>query len=49
MIINLTNAEVNHILYLLSDNERDGNYYGNKENWLKQHNSLMNKLKIKDL
>lgn len=44
MMIKLTKAEVNHILYLLSNNERDGNYYGNKANWLKQHNSLINKL-----
>lgn len=44
MLIKLTKVEVNHLLYLLSDNEREGNYYGNQANWLKQHNSLMNKL-----
>lgn len=47
MLIKLTKAEVNHLLYLLFDNEEDRSYYGNRNNWLKQHNSLVAKLTYK--
>ena len=44
----LTKAEKNHILYLLEDNYRRGEYYGNKEQYWKRHDRILKKLNLQD-
>lgn len=42
--IKFTIGELNHILLLIADNERDGSYYMSKRNWDKQTESLKKKI-----
>lgn len=41
----LTKAEVNHLLGLLMNNEREGWYAGNKEQYWKRHKRITQKLR----
>ncbi len=40
----LTLAEINHLLCLIDDNEREGNYWGNKQHYWKRSERLKQKL-----
>ena len=40
-----TKAELNHLLYLIEANEREGWYWGNKEHYWKRSSLLKEKLK----
>ena len=42
--VKLTEAELNHIVNLIADNERDGTYYGNREQYWKRSFMLKQKL-----
>ncbi len=46
MKLKLTKGKINHLLGLLDVNEREGWYYGNKEQYLKRHNELKAELKF---
>lgn len=43
-----TISEINHLLTLLEWNEKEGNYYGNKEQYFKRHKSIIEKLTDKE-
>jgi hypothetical protein len=38
--VKLTEAEVNHILTLIDNNEQEGFYYGNKKHWEKRSEKI---------
>lgn len=40
MKLTLTKSEAQHLLKLLIDNEREGDYYGNLYHYLKRHYKL---------
>ena len=42
--IKLTEAEVNHIATLISDNCREGSYYGRPEQWKERNARIARKL-----
>lgn len=44
--VDFTIGELNHILLLISDNERDGSYYMSKRNWDKQTQNIKKKIEI---
>ena len=44
--IKLTQAELGHIANLISDNERDGTYYGNRKQYWKRSFRLKQKLHL---
>ena len=44
--VKFTVGELNHILLLIADNEREGNYYLSKRNWDKQTESLKKKIQM---
>lgn len=44
--LKFTRGELNHILLLIADNEREGSYYSNKRNWDKQTESLKKKIQM---
>jgi hypothetical protein len=46
MKMKLTKGKINHLLGLLDLNEREGWYYGNKEQYVKRHNELKAELKL---
>lgn len=37
-------SEINHIVKVLKENERLGEYYGNKEQYWKRHQNILDKL-----
>ena len=37
-------GEINHLIVVLMENEREGWYYGNKEQYWKRHQSILEKL-----
>lgn len=39
-----TLSEINHLVAVLMENEREGWYYGNKEQYWKRHQSILDKL-----
>lgn len=39
-----TMGEINHLVVLLMENEREEWYYGNKEQYWKRHKSILEKL-----
>ena len=44
--VDFTIGELNHILLLISDNEREGSYYTSKRNWDKQTQNIKKKIEI---
>jgi hypothetical protein len=44
MTVKLTAAEASMVLNLLTDNEIDGTYYGNKTQWDNRRRGLIDKL-----
>ena len=42
--VSLRRAEVDHLLTLLRDNQRDGSYYGNREQHHRRSDGLIEKL-----
>lgn len=44
--VNFKHSEISHLLRLLEDNEREGFYFGRKDFYWKQHESIKNKLQI---
>ena len=40
----LTKSEINHLIILILDNERDGTYYGNKKHYHKRSFNIKKKL-----
>lgn len=44
--VKFTVGELNHILLLIADNEREGSYYLSKRNWDKQTESLKKKIQM---
>lgn len=47
IIIELTEIEVRHLMYLLEVNENSGEYHGNREQYFKRANRIMEKLELK--
>ena len=43
-LVLFSNSEIVHLLNLIADNEEDGTYYGNVNNWDKQTKSIKEKL-----
>ena len=39
-----TIGEINHLIVVLMENEREGWHYGNKEQYWKRHQSILEKL-----
>jgi len=39
-----TMGEINHLIVVLMENEREGWHYGNKEQYWKRHQSILEKL-----
>lgn len=39
-----TDVEISHIVSVLMENEREGWYYGNKEQYWKRHQRILDKL-----
>lgn len=37
-------GEISHLVAILMENEREGWYYGNKEQYWKRHQSILDKL-----
>ena len=44
--IELTEAEISHLILLLNNNEREEWYYPPRERWWKSHASLKDKLTV---
>ena len=44
--VDFTIGELNHILLLISDKEREGSYYMSKRNWDKQTQNIKKKIAI---
>lgn len=42
--VKLTEAELNHLVGLIADNERDGTYYGNRRQYWKRSFMIKQKL-----
>ncbi|MFX1588577.1 MAG: hypothetical protein ACFFC1_10505 [Promethearchaeota archaeon] len=47
MIVNLTQAEINHILFLICDNKEQGFYIGNEEQYWNRSKRIEQKLSVK--